>query len=474
MLRARTAIFYGLGGGVYAVKESAYAVFILLFYTQVLGLPGSLTGVIIAASLVWDAVSDPLVGSWSDSLRSRYGRRHPFLVYSTIPIALGFIGLFSPPAQVVESNAGLALWLLFWSLWIRTFTTTFAIPHLALSAELTSDYSERSRLMGIRLGVIFLVALLLPAVGFVFIFGPEQGVDGRFVAANYPRYGLMSAAVVLFFAVLTVLGTRHHTSRPDFSGERYALPSMGHFIGDIVGTFRNRVFRTLISYEIVSSISWGSTLTLNILVGTYVFEFDAGEMAITMAVPSLTAVILVWALLKPVTRRWQKPQLLRFSLWGMLLNMLWFLPLKLAGLLPPNDSAIVMGLYLLNGSLWTFFFLFRVVNSMSIVADITDQHELEQGGRKEGGFFSVMNFISKMSILVGPLYGGIVLDAVGLNQQDLPGDVAQPVLAGLMYGVLLIALPTLVAALVLAYRIEISKQQMDDIQASLRGRRAAG
>ena len=89
MIKFQTRVFYGIGGGVYAIKESAYAIFILLFYTQVLGLSGSVTGAIIAASLLWDGISDPLIGSWSDRLRSRYGRRHPFMVYSTLPIAIG-------------------------------------------------------------------------------------------------------------------------------------------------------------------------------------------------------------------------------------------------------------------------------------------------------------------------------------------------------------------------------------------------
>jgi GPH family glycoside/pentoside/hexuronide:cation symporter len=473
MLKARTRIFYGIGGGVYAIKEAAYAIFILLFYTQVLGLSGSVTGAIIAVSLVWDGVSDPLIGSWSDQLRSRYGRRHPFMVYSTLPLAIGFIGLFSPPAAVVESSTLLAFWLLFWSLWVRTFITTFAIPHLALSAELTSDYHERSQLMGMRLGVMFLVAMFLPAAGFVFVFGVEQEVDGRFIAGNYPWYGLMSAGLAIVLGTITVMGTRFHTSRPDTSGEKYTLPGLRHYIDDVVQTLRNKTFRTMINYEIASAVSWGSASTLNILVATYVFEFNTDEMAIVLAVPSLVAVLLVWALLKPLSRRWQKPQLLRFALWGLFLNTLWLLPLKLADMLPQNDSPVILALNLLSSTLFMFFFLLRVTNSMSIVADITDQHELEQGERKEGGFFAVMNFALKLSSLVGPLYGGIALDVIGLNQQDLPGEVAQPVLSGLMYAVILIAIPTLLIALRYAYKIEFSKEQVKEIQVTLRDRHAS-
>ncbi|HBO12228.1 MAG TPA: sugar transporter, partial [Halieaceae bacterium] len=93
MLTIRTRAAYGAGGAVYAVKEAAYTMFVLLFYTQVLGLNGSLTGAVIAISLVWDALSDPLTGVLSDRLRSRHGRRHPFMVASILPIGLGFLGL---------------------------------------------------------------------------------------------------------------------------------------------------------------------------------------------------------------------------------------------------------------------------------------------------------------------------------------------------------------------------------------------
>jgi GPH family glycoside/pentoside/hexuronide:cation symporter len=468
MLNARTRICYGAGGGVYAIKEAAYSTFILLFYTQVLGLSGTVTGAVIAISLLWDAVSDPMVGSWSDRLRSRYGRRHPFMVYSTLPIAFGFIGLFSPPAAVVQSSTLLACWLLFWSLWVRTFVTTFTIPHLALSAELSGEYAERSQLIGARLGFLFLVTLLLPAVGLVLVFGPEQARDGRFIAANYPVYGLLSAGLAIVLGAITVLGTRHHTSRPDASGEHYAMPHLRDFLADIAQTLKNRVFRAVLTYEIAASVGWGCISTLHVLVGTYVFEFSAGKMALTFAAPGVLAVGLVWLLLKPLSQRWQKPQLLRISVWGMLLDALWLLPLKLADMLPPNGSTAVLLLYLLQVTIFVFFFLLRVTNSMSIVADITDQNQLEEGGRKEGGFFSVINFTAKLATLAGPLYGGIVLDVIGLNKLDLPGDVAEPVLAGLMYAWLLAAVPTLLISLRYTYRIKFSREQVNEIQAALR------
>ena len=141
---------YGLGGAVYAVKEAAYVMFVLLFYTQVLGLSGTATGIVLSLSLVWDAVSDPMVGSWSDRYKSRWGRRHPFMIYATVPMGLGFVALFAPPDFVLDSQLWLAGWLLGCSLWIRTALTFFSIPHYTLVAEISQDYHERSALMGQR------------------------------------------------------------------------------------------------------------------------------------------------------------------------------------------------------------------------------------------------------------------------------------------------------------------------------------
>ena len=114
MVTLRNRAMYGIGGAVYAAKEAAYTMFVLLYFTQVLGLSGTLTGIVVAISLVWDAVSDPMVGAWSDRFRSSFGRRRPFMIAAVVPSGLGFVGLFAPPDWVVDSTTALACWLLFW------------------------------------------------------------------------------------------------------------------------------------------------------------------------------------------------------------------------------------------------------------------------------------------------------------------------------------------------------------------------
>ena len=113
--------------------------FILFYYKQVLGLSGTLTGLAIAISILWDGVSDPLVGAWSDRLRSRIDRRHPLMIAAVLPLAAAFILLFGQRVSVLASQGQLFCWLLGSILLLRTALTVFMVPYLALGAEITED-----------------------------------------------------------------------------------------------------------------------------------------------------------------------------------------------------------------------------------------------------------------------------------------------------------------------------------------------
>ena len=95
-----TKLFYGLGSVAFGVKDNGFAFFLLLYYNQVLGLPEALVGLGILIALMVDAVVDPVIGYLSDHLRSRWGRRHPFMYAAAIPVGVSYYLLWSPPAQL--------------------------------------------------------------------------------------------------------------------------------------------------------------------------------------------------------------------------------------------------------------------------------------------------------------------------------------------------------------------------------------
>ena len=472
MIGLKTRILYGTGGAVYAVKEAAFSTFVLLFYTQVLGLSGGTTGIVLALALIWDGITDPLVGSWSDRLQSKYGRRLPFIALSVVPLGLGFIGLFAPPTEVIGNTSYLTGWLLFWTLWIRTFLTTFAIPHLALSGDISTDYDERNKVMGARMIFIFLVSVLLPAVGLLLIFPADGAIDGRFVVSNYPVYGLLSCAVVWVMGLTVTLGTRQHikSSLPSDGAPEQEPTSWSALISDLSRTLKNKTFRNLLKYEVAAMIAWGTMSALNILAWTYYWEFDATEVSLILSLPSLLAIGLVMFTLGPLSKRFEKQQQLKYALIGMILDLLWLYPLKISGILPEDSPTLDFFLNFIFMVVFIYCYLFRAISSYSIISDISDEHEWHFGVRQEAGFFAVMNFIAKGALVIGPIYAGFALDIIDLKQGVLPGNVPLDTQNGLIYAMGIGVFPALLMAVYFVGRLTLGRAEVQEYQSKLKER----
>ena len=104
-----TRAWYAAGQFAEGVKQEAFTLLLLFYYTAVLGLSGALAGQAILISLLFDAVTDPIMGVVSDRLESRWGRRHPFLYLSALPLGICFYLTFAPPPGL--SQLELFAWL---------------------------------------------------------------------------------------------------------------------------------------------------------------------------------------------------------------------------------------------------------------------------------------------------------------------------------------------------------------------------
>jgi glycoside/pentoside/hexuronide:cation symporter, GPH family len=108
-----------------------------------------LVGLALTVALVFDAFADLIVGYWSDNFRSKWGRRHPFMYASAVPVAVSYFLLWNPPAG--WSNQALFWYVLVLAVATRTFITFFETPNAALTPELTRDYDQRSTLQSWRM-----------------------------------------------------------------------------------------------------------------------------------------------------------------------------------------------------------------------------------------------------------------------------------------------------------------------------------
>ncbi|MDP5071659.1 MAG: MFS transporter, partial [Congregibacter sp.] len=348
-----------------------------------------------------------------------------------------------------------------------------SIPHLALSAEISNDYQGRSQVLGARLSYMFLFAVLVPAIALTVIFQSDGGQDGRFVQANYPLYGAFSCAVCWLLASISTFGTRRYAQPSNTQLMPSSSSTITTLTQDLLRTLGNRSFRYLIGFEISLMASYGAISALNMLVWTYYWEFNAREISIILSVPSLLAVALVMFTLKPLGRRLEKYQLLQCATIGLILNCLWLYPLRMLGLLPEHNGDLLFSLNFVFMLIFMYGFLMRGIQTQSIIADITDEHEWDHGLRQEAGFFAASNFAQKFATVFGPLYGGLALDLIGLEAGMLPGSLDDAVLNGLVIAFGLGSIPGLFLALLFSTQISISRARVADLQRMLKDRAAS-
>ncbi len=461
----RRRLVYASGVVNYALKDAAFGAFVLFYYKQVLGLSGTLTGLAIALSIIWDAISDPLVGAWSDKLRSRWGRRHPLMVASVIPLALSFIAMFWPPEIAQGSQLSLFYWLLGSVLLLRTALTFFMVPYLALGAEISTDYHERTLLASARTNLGWFIGVLVPAISLALVFTAQEGVDGRFVSSHYHTYGILCAVGIVVASWICIKGTEAYIP---------TLPQSIHtgassLWRDIAGTFRNRNFRLIVILETVLGGMGGIISTLLMVTYTYFWQLDTAAISVLFAGPPLVAVLLVTTSSRFINQRLEKQQLLRLSCVLGALNLLWLTPLKLLGWLPDNSS-LVFALIFFNYTLNTTFSIVRTVSNHALLADIADEQDLATGQRQEGVMFAAAFFAAKFISGFGYLVGGPFLDLIGLESGMQPGEAPASVIwgLGLIMGpglALMLAIPAWVA-----FRVDLNKNNQLEIQRALRSR----
>lgn len=460
-LRVRTKLAFGVGASAEAAIVLAFNTWNFLFYNQVLGLSGTLAGLAVTISLVLDGVAEPLVGSISDRWRSKLGRRHPFLYASPLPLALCFFLLYMPPSGL--QGVPLFLWFCVFSTLHRQALTLYQIPHLALGAELSSDYHQRSIVMSYT--AIF--GTLGGAATFFFgwtWFAQIPGGTG--VRDGYPGLGLTVGVAAAVMILVSAHFTRDQIPRlPQPRGEIERF-QFAHLVRDIKGCLENRSYQAALGGLLCLSATLGVRETVHSYVSLFFWELPATKIRIFgLATPP--AFLLAFFLTVRLHRRFEKRNTILGALLVMVLASVVPVLARFAGLLPPNGSVALTG-YLM---VFTFFYYgaaaVQMITVMSMLADIADEHELQKGARQEGMLFAARTFFSKLSSGLGHLLGGLALDVINFPSGARPGEVAPHVVNQLaLFDGPIAAIPTF-AAMMFYARYAIDGRRHAEIQREL-------
>ncbi|HEY1709537.1 MAG TPA: MFS transporter [Rhizomicrobium sp.] len=445
--------------------------FHLFYLTIVCGLPGALAGLSGFIALMFDAFIDPLIGSLSDNWHSRHGRRHPFLFASVIPIAIGLGLTFSVPKGL--STGWLFAYVTGVTLLLRVSYSAFTLPFLAMGAELTSDYVDRSRLIVYRVLMNTSANLLTTALGYRVFMAGDRGLLDR---AGYMRFGWTIAALLLVTGFVCAWGTlreRPRLGKP--SDDR--TPLAPRLLKEIAEVFRNRSFVVLFVTIVLFWTAQGSALQMALHLAKFFWALPNDiiqYLAVATTVGGLAGIPASGVIAHYAEKRTVVVSTLIFNCayQGVLPVM------RMMHLLP--DSG--WGLY---GLLMVLSFCVGLAGAMSgiffqsMMADAADEHELLFGTRREGLYFAGITLSAKAAIATGLLIGGVALSAIGLPQ-DLGSNAAAALhlstrvvnLLGVAGGPLPAVISTASLVLMMFYRLD-RKEQMR-ITAQLEARRFGG
>lgn len=413
-----TRLAYGIGGAAGGIKNNGFDYALLIFYSQVLGLPGWWVAGAIWIALIIDAVSDPIVGYWSDNLRSNMGRRHPFLYAAAIPVTIAYFFVWNPPSGL--EGVPLFAWLLALTITVRVGYTMFEVPSLSLAAELSQDYDVRTMLMSYRYFFAWVGGLAVQVMLFTTFLKPSEGdPQGLQHIPGWNIYGLVGAASIFTAIAITALGT--HKRIPYLMKPPAARQlTLAKIFSEIWETLSNPSFRALFVATLFGLLATGISASLNYYINTFFWNFTAGQMGLlTMAVFVSTGLALAVA---PVAGRiWGKKRAAITI--GLLAFTLAPAPVfaRLLGLLPANGTPELFYIILAVTVFDVALIIAYQMLAASMVTDIVEESELKTGRRSEGTFFAGITFIRKLSQGIGVLTASLILATASI----IPGTRAE-------------------------------------------------
>ncbi|MGI9345029.1 MAG: MFS transporter [Gammaproteobacteria bacterium] len=426
-LNPRVSWLYGFGQAAEGIKNNAMLVFLLPFYTLELNLNPVLAGMALGVAVLFDAVSDPVAGWLSDHLKSPWKRRHPFLYSSILPLVISYYFLWLPPDVLVATShepgflnlPNLFWWLLAFAVLVRFSMTLYHVPHLSLNAELTENYDERTRLTGLRLFFSWTAGVLAYTLALYFT-TPEGSTT--YDLTLYPNFATYAALTMGAIILISALGTHSEIPRLHMPPERGMSSPLALF-KDIYHVLQKRNVASLVLSAFFGVLAFRVTQAMVLPLYLYFWEFTSTEM-IALGLTVIPATICASMLAQYSSRKLDKREALitigvAFSLVVPIL-----ITLRLIEVLPENGTTLLFALVCLAVFINSSLGIATNILQNSMMADTTDEYELETGERREGLFYSMNAFIGKTGSACGAIVAGLALQVVALPANAQPGEVA--------------------------------------------------
>ncbi len=386
-----------LGGNLFFTVMGFY---LLAYLTDSFGLAAGAAGTAIALGKVWDAVTDPAVGYLSDRTRSRFGRRRPYMAVGAVFLFIFMVLMFTNPG--ITSDSGRFVWALVIYCLLNTAYTLVNIPYGSLTPELTSDFDERTTLNGFRMsfavvGTLIGAGAMLPLVA---AFGGDP--------TGWTVTGAIMGAVMAAATFITVFTVKEQLGAP--------LEGQVKIIRSYLEVMRQKPFLTvLVPYALHMT---GIAIMQASLIYFFRYIYGAEDQfvfALLFLLVSCLVFIPIWV---RISRSIGKKRAYNYGMALFAVSVIVFFFLGTS--LPIWFAFVVFGVAGIGYST-------NYVMPWSLVPDAVEYDFAENGRRREGIFYGMWTFVSKLGSAFGLGLTGWILAAFGYIEPALvAGTPVQP------------------------------------------------
>ena len=436
-------VAYSLASLPSALLYGAFFTFVMFFYVDQLKMPLAQYSLAMVIFSIWNAINDPLAGQLSDRTRTKWGRRTPYIALGSLPLALSFILLWTPPSAVTAMG-GMTFFVYF-LLVICLFDTLYTVVILnwtALFPEMYPSLDERAQVSAFRqvFGIIgqILAVTLLPVLS---------------EALGYGQMGLIFATVAFVFLMVSLWGSQE---RREFQHDEAIS-----IVDSLKYTFNNWSFVTFVAVSLFIQLSFVLLQAAIPFYAKYALGLGGSGVSLLLGVIFVTAIPMVYLWQRVTIRLGAR----KAMLWALLGFGLALQPFFLANSLA---AAAITGVAI-GSTLAGVLILIDI-----LLADVVDEDELRTGARREGIYFGMNALMIRLGVALQAVITAAVLQATGYNA-DLALQPASAIL-GIRLLVTVIPLASIAIALIALHYYPLHGGRLEEVKgrvAELHARKAA-